>query len=123
MELQRRFHRLFGPLDTHLLLFWPVTLALFIITGSQARPIPGLQNLEPTLNRGPQGRGPFPRGEEVNPVKSKFKTIPDPGMGYPETNVQAEGNKTYSWNDEWWSMTETAFNPSMFYSRVPLANG
>lgn len=63
------------------------------------------------------------RGEgEVNPVKAKNPTKPDPGMSYPNLNVLTE-NKTSKYDDETWSITETAFNPGMFYSRLPLANG
>lgn len=99
-----------------------VIATFIIITGSQARPIHSLQNRGLPLLHDPLARGLVARGEEVNPVKSKFKTIPDPGMGHPETNVLAE-NKTYTWDDDQWIMTETAFNPSMFYSRIPQANG
>lgn len=103
------------------MLLLAVSTIIYIIHGTQALPTASLQNGGlPLID--PLARGLVARAEEVNPVKSKFKTIPDPGMGYPDTNVQAD-DKTHTWNDSRWTITESAFNPSMFYSRIPQANG
>jgi hypothetical protein len=87
--------------------------AFMIFTGSQARPVHLLQNRGLLLLRG-EG--------EVNPVKAKNPTKADPGMSYPNLNILTE-IKTSKYDDETWSITETAYSPSMFYTRVPLANG
>lgn len=96
-----------------LAVLYPVVIAFMIIASGQARPIHVLQNRALLLLRG-EG--------EVNPVKAKNPTKADPGMSYPNLNVLTE-NKTSKYDDETWSITETAFNPGMFYTRLPMANG
>lgn len=99
-------------------------MAVFVmIAGTQARPVHILQDPATLSLRGSplEPRAPAQEGE-VNPVKVKNPTIPDPGMRYPNLNVLTE-NKTTRYDDERWSLTATEFQPGMFYGRLGLGNG
>lgn len=119
MDRHRRPRRFFGG-GGNTIIGWflcilPVVLLLVIITGCQTRPLHILQSRGLLLLRG-EG--------EVNPVKAKFPTRPDSGMAYPYFHIPVlVEDKTSAYNDELWSITETAFNPGIFYKRVPLSNG
>lgn len=119
MDRQRRRRRRSGgaSLAKTAITLWPILLMFFLITGSQTRPIHSLRDNGLLLLR---------RGEgEVNPVKAKSPTRPDPEMpGLPNLNVLADKDtRTYTWNGSLWSITETVYKPGIFYSRLPQANG
>lgn len=106
---------------------YAVIVVFVFITGTQARPLHILQDpaLLSFLEEGDitplEPRASAQEGE-VNPVKVKNPTRPDPGMRYPNLNVLTE-NKTTRYDDEKWSLTATEFQPGMFYGRLGVGNG